>query len=182
MARQYNFIYKQLVEDKYDVVGNTAYSLYKADKIKFIEDFKEKNGGKEPTEQDFQPFHDVCCLEANIERYRMQAITILQGFLDDTLSSTTKQIEKDVEANLKNTLKDITGKVTFKSFGYGVAQSIIGAFLFMIIMCALIFLLNFSDKQYTFTIGGSGSAKIETVEEAKGDSITDNSNRLERGQ
>ena len=62
MARRYNFIYKQLVEKESDILGNIAYSLYKADKIKFIEDFKAKNGGKEPTEADFQPFHDFCCM------------------------------------------------------------------------------------------------------------------------
>lgn len=80
MARQYNFIYKRLVKNESDIVGNIAYSLYKADKIKFIEDFKAKNGGNEPTETDFQGFHDICCMEANINRYRCKPSTSCKAF------------------------------------------------------------------------------------------------------
>lgn len=171
MARRYNFIYKQLVEKESDILGNIAYSLYKADKIKFIEDFKAKNGGKEPTEADFQPFHNTCCMDANIKRYKMQALNILQGFLDDTLSSTTKQIEDDLERNFRKELSEITGKVTGKSFCWNVLQNIVGAFAFMLIMCLLVFLLKFSENQYTFTIGGSGSAKLEVVKSTPSDTI-----------
>ncbi len=171
MARQYNFIYKQLVEKESDIVGNIAYSLYKADKIKFIEDFKAKNGDKEPTEAEFQPFHDICCMESNINRYKMQALNILQGFLDDTLSATTKQIEKDLENNYKKELMDIVGKTTVKSFSWNVFQSVVGAFVFMLLMCGIVFLFKFSEHQYTFTIGGSGSAKIEMVSSTPNDTI-----------
>lgn len=171
MARQYNFIYKQLVKDESDIVGNIAYSLYKADKIKFIEDFKAKNGGKEPTEAEFQPFHDICCMDANINRYKMQALNILQGFLDDTLSATTRQIEQDLESNYKKELMGIVGKTTVKSFSWNVFQSVVGAFVFMILMCGIVFLLKFSDHQYTFTIGGSGSAKLEVVKSTPNDTI-----------
>lgn len=171
MARRYNFIYKQLVEKESDILGNIAYSLYKADKIKFIEDFKAKNGGKEPTEADFQPFHDFCCMKANIERYKKQSIEILQGFLDDTLSTTAKQIEDDLEHNFRKELSEITGKVTGKSFCWNVLQNIVGAFAFMLIMCLLVFLLKFSENQYTFTIGGSGSAKLEVVKSTPNDTI-----------
>lgn len=171
MARRYNFIYKQLVKNESDIVGNIAYSLYKADKIKFIEDFKAKNGGKEPTEADFQPFHNTCCMDTNINRYNMQALSILQGFLDDTLSSTTKQIEDDLEHNFRKELSKITGKVTGKSFCWNVLQNIVGAFAFMLIMCLLVFLLKFSENQYTFTIGGSGSAKLEVVKTTPNDTI-----------
>lgn len=171
MARQYNFIYKQLVEDESDIVGNIAYSLYKADKINFIEDFKAKHNGSEPTEADFQPFHDICCMEANINRYKMQAINILQGFLDDTLSATIKQVEKDLENDYKKELMGIVGKTTVKSFSWNVLQNIVGAFAFMLIMCAIIFLLKFSEHQYTFTIGGSGSAKLEVVKTTPNDTI-----------
>lgn len=171
MARRYNFIYKQLVKNESDILGNIAYSLYKADKIKFIEDFKAKNGGKEPTEADFQPFHNTCCMDANIKRYKMQSINILKGFLDDTLSATIKQVEKDLENDYKKELMGIVGKTTVKSFSWNVLQNIVGAFAFMLIMCAIVFLLKFSDHQYTFTIGGSGNAKLEVVKSTPNDTI-----------
>ena len=95
MPRVYNFIYRQLVKDESDVVGHIAYSLYKADKISFIEDYKKKHENQEPSDERFEHFHESCCLPANIQRYRMQAVEILQGFVDDTLEETTKQIEAD---------------------------------------------------------------------------------------
>lgn len=42
MARNYNYIYSQLVEDRKDIVGHIAYALYKEDKIAFIGRYKEE--------------------------------------------------------------------------------------------------------------------------------------------
>ena len=47
MSRKYNFIYSKLVDDKDDIVGHIAYSLYKNEKIEFIEAFKKENS-REP--------------------------------------------------------------------------------------------------------------------------------------
>ena len=161
MARQYNFIYKKLVDDEKDIVGNIAYSLYKTDKINFIEGYKSKNGGEEPTEKDFHPFHDNACMDSNIQRYKMQAVIILKGFLDDALSSTTQEIEQNCKDNHKQMIKDAVVDMKPRGFLYGVIQSVAGAFVFMIILCALMFILHFSDTKYTFTIGGNGNAKVE---------------------
>lgn len=164
MARQYNFIYEKLVKSDNDVVGHIAYSLYKSDKIAFIEDFKQKNNDQDPTEQDFKPFHDTASMDSNISRYKMQAIQILQGFLDDTLSATTEQIENDCKNAHKNMLKEVVDDIKPKGFLYGVSQSVVGAFVFMALLCALMFVLHLSDTQYTITIGGNGNAKIEANE------------------
>lgn len=43
MSRQYNFIYSKLVESETDIIGHIAYSLYKTDKIDFINKFKSNN-------------------------------------------------------------------------------------------------------------------------------------------
>lgn len=59
MARNYNYIYSQLVEDRKDIVGHVAYALYKEDKIAFIGRYKEEHGGEEPTEEDLQPFNVI---------------------------------------------------------------------------------------------------------------------------
>lgn len=171
MPRQYNFIYEKLVEDENDIVGNIAYSLYKSDKIKFIEDFKLKHSGNEPTEQDLKPFHDISCIPPTIQRYRMQAVMILQVFLESTLSTTTKQIESDCVNNHKNMLKEIMVEFKPKSFGYGVKQSVVGAFVFMILICGLLFCLSLSDTKYSFTFGGNGNATLKK-EKDKEESIT----------
>ena len=144
------------------MVGNIAYSLYKADKITFIETFKKEHGGQEPTEQDFQPFHDNACMDSNIARYKLQAVSILQVFLDDTLSSTADQIEEKSKNSHKEMLKEVVDDIKPKGFWYGILQSIVGAFAFMLLLCVLLFFLKFSETQYTFTFGGNGNAKIET--------------------
>lgn len=60
----------------------------------------------------------------------------------------------------------------WKSYLNGIAQSVLGAFIFMGIMCILVFVLNFSKNKYTFTIGGEGSAKMEQqVNPVKADSV-----------
>lgn len=46
MAKHYNFIYEELVRYDGDMVGRIAYSIYKREKIAFIEQYKKANGGK----------------------------------------------------------------------------------------------------------------------------------------
>lgn len=162
MGRQYNFIYKQLVEGKGDITGHVAYSLYKSDKICFIEKFKKEHDGAEPTEEDFRPFHDMACMDASLERYKMHSVSILQTFLNDTLSSTTEQIEEDCRKRHKEMLSEAVKEMKPKGFWHGVLQSVVGAFIFMLLLCALMFVLHLSDTQYTFTIGGNGNTKVET--------------------
>ncbi len=181
MGREYNLIYSKLVEREDDVVGTIAYSIYKTDKIAFIEEYKKSHDGNDPTEDDFKRFHDTICTEGHISRYQMQAINILNSFLNNALSETATQIETDCKDRHQQMLKEIvdttvTGIVDTKipviiqnqlkplrpkGFWYGVGQSALGALAFMILVCALMFVGTFSQKEYTFTIGGSGSATIK---------------------
>lgn len=163
MSRQYNFIYEKLVDDRGDIAGHVAYSLYKSDKISFIEKFKQEHDGNEPTEEEFRPFHDIACMDASLERYKMHSVSILQAFLNDTLSSTTEQIEDDCRKRHKDMLSEAVQEMKPKGFWHGVLQSVVGAFIFMVLLCALMFVLHLSDTQYTLTIGGNGNTKVETT-------------------
>ena len=73
MERKFNNIYRKLVDDEFDIGGHIAYSLYKADKECFIEDFKKRNDGQIPKEDDLLPFHNVSCLEPGLVRYKLMA-------------------------------------------------------------------------------------------------------------
>lgn len=147
MARQYNYIYKELVRDSNDVVGHVAYSLYKADKVQFLERFKKENEGKEPSEEDLKPFHDSCCLQANIIRYRMQALNILQGLISNTLNDTTRQIEEDYRNRQDQHLEDVVSRLIPRhAFFNGLVQSIIGAFIFALIVAAFAFIKTYSAQ------------------------------------
>ena len=151
MTRKYNFIYKELVEDENDIVGHIAYSLYKSDKIKFIEDFKGKNSGEEPSEDDLKGFHEFCCLPSNIDRYKMQAISILQQFMSDTLSSTTRQIEEDYVKSQNRHLKEVVAPLV-PGFWKSIWQGIVSAFVFALIVAAFAFIktYNASDVNFSF--------------------------------
>lgn len=171
MARSYNYIYSRIVDGENDMIGNIAYSLYKTDKIKFIEDFKEKHGGVEPEEHDLCGFHELSSSESSINRYRMQAMLLLKVFLDDTLSSVTKQMEGDFvnkhQSLMENAIDNLIKQFKPKGYMYGVGQSILGAFIFMILMCALVFFFSFKDKSFSISFKGDGSATPTVVENSK---------------
>ena len=160
MSRQYNSIYSKLVRDEKDIIGHVAYSLYKAGKADYIEKFKSENG-KEPEEKDLEHFHKISCMDDAIFRYKMQATSILRSFTNDTLSSTIRQIEENTVKAHKDSLREVVSEMKPAGFWYGVWQGVVGAFVFMLLMCVVLFFLNLSDSEYTFTIGGSGNAKIE---------------------
>ena len=106
--------------------------------------------------------------KCSIDKYRFVASCIMQTFLDNTLDESKNDIEETMKQNhlslIKNVIDPIMPDPTWKRYLHGIVQSVIGAFVFMFILCGLIFFLNLSDNQYTFTFGGKGDAKIEQIE------------------
>ena len=162
MSRKYNFIYSKLVEDNDDVVGHIAYSLYKNEKIEYIETFKEKYGS-EPTDLDLEPFHISSCTKGSLERFRRMAATILEEFTNEMLGSTIKDIEENVISNHKRYLKETINEISPKGFMYGVYQSILGAFIFLLLMAGLVFAINLNKKGTTISINDSSMNVEQTT-------------------
>lgn len=156
MPRSYNYIYKELVEGQNDIVGHIAYSLYKADKIKFIEKFKADHRGTEPTEADLKPFHDTSCLQGALERYKLTAMSILQQFLDYSLEESTKQIEENCVNNHKQMLTEVVSDLkpmgSGKQFFFGMSQSVVGAFGFAILLALFGFINLFKASDLNISI------------------------------
>lgn len=147
MSRQYNFIYSKLVESETDIIGHIAYSLYKTDKIDFINNFKENNA-KDPEEEDFNLFHITLGVEGQLERYKIEAKIILQNFCNNTLTTTIEEIEKIKEANIRSSLKEIVHELnpkTWKSILLNVAYSFVGAFLLAILGAAFGFIKTYNN-------------------------------------
>lgn len=147
MSRQYNFIYSKLVESETDIIGHIAYSLYKTDKIDFIDKFK-KNNAKDPEEEDFNLFHITLGVEGQLERYKMEAKIILQNFCNNTLTATIEDIEKIKEANIRSSLKEIVHELnpkTWKSILLNVTYSSVGAFLLAILGAAFGFIKTYNN-------------------------------------
>ena len=102
MARKYNYIFRQLVKDKNDICGHIAYSIYKFDKVSYLDTFKKENG-REPNEEEMNTFHNSCCTPARIEEYKHHAQSILGMFSNEVLRAAANQIENDYIRNQEGT-------------------------------------------------------------------------------
>ena len=151
MAREYNYIYKQLVEDDTDIVGHIAYSLYKADKIRFINKFKEENN-REPRESEIKPFHDTSCLEGSLNGYKSLAVDVLTSCLDRTLAESVQQAENKClecyKENIREVIQPILPPSKHRQFWNGVWQSVLGAFFFALILAAMAFVFQYKGTDF----------------------------------
>ena len=121
------------MHDRNDIVGHIAYSLYKEDKVQFIDKFKQENG-REPKESELKPFHDTSCLDGSIQRYKESALLLMQSFFNETLAESTSQIESDYKEHLKQILLPLKTK-----WWEAILQSFLGALFFAIFLAAVAF-------------------------------------------
>ena len=103
--RKFSFIYSEIVEDENDMIGHIAYSLYKSNKIKYIKQYKEKNEGNLPNENELNTFHDSA--RTIIPALKIQAEQILSNFTQFTLEETISDIEQEIKTTQEEILKNI---------------------------------------------------------------------------
>ncbi len=140
----YNYIYRELVTNENDILGIIAYSLYKRQKIEYIQGFKSRNGA-EPSNEDLVPFHDISNSLSQLESYRNQASQLAQDFLDITLETQAEQLEKYYAGKAGDEIRNAK-----PGFWAGVAQSVVGSVLFVFLLGCLVFFtwsLNQGPKQ-----------------------------------
>ena len=139
MAREYNFIYSRLVKDKSDMIGHIAYSLYKAEKVSWVEGHKKANGGKEPTETEFKKYHEACCSEQRINNYRAMATSILQEFMGGSTDMMAEQVARETQHINDNIANRIPKPESLAArYGHGIAQSILAAIILAVVIWLLI--------------------------------------------
>lgn len=85
-GRQFSFIYKKLVKTDNDYVGMIAYSIYKAEKITFIESYKKSNGNY-PSEKELYNFQAVHSSKKGLERIRERAEILFSYLSEEIISS-----------------------------------------------------------------------------------------------
>ena len=153
MARHYNFIYKELVRYDGDMVGRIAYSLYKREKIAFIEQYKKEHNGQEPTIKEFDNFHSTCHNPERIRMYHREALIMLQNFVGESFEETSKQIlsdfSKDQDAHLTNVIKPLLPerpKMRYQYF-HGAMQSMIGSIALSILIGLILFACRHSINE-----------------------------------
>lgn len=150
MERKFSYIYSELVEDENDMIGHIAYSLYKSNKIKFIEQFKSENSDKTPTEDELHAYHKA--VKPSIPALRIQAEQILSNFTQLTMDETVFEIEADIKNNQEKTLKDIITplippkpKSEWDGFWMGVLVKGVQTLILAVILFFLIFASSAKD-------------------------------------
>jgi hypothetical protein len=139
MERKFSFMYSELVSSPEDMVGHIAYSLYKSNKIKFIEQFKAENGDKTPEESDLEAFHKAT--KSLAPALRIQAEQILTSFTELMLQDAIGEIEKNQENVLRQIIQPIIPKEKSPWDGFWMAVIVKGAQT--VVVAAIIFLIIF---------------------------------------
>lgn len=148
MAREYNFIYSRLVQSESDMIGHIAYSLYKNEKISWIEGRKKDNGGKEPTEAEFKKYHEACCSEQRINNYRAMAGSILQTFMGGSTDMMAEQVAREVSDKVTAHInKNIAPRMPIQEsmgsrYFHGIMQSILAAVILAVVIWLLIVVVS----------------------------------------
>ena len=147
MPKAYNEIYSKLVEDDNDIVGHVAYSIYKRQKIDYIDDLKQK--GITVTDSDLEHFHRVTLTDTNINSYNLQANSVLNNFIGNILSEEIKQIEDNLKKEQEETLREVVENLT-PSFWVSVLSGVVSAFFFAGILALIVFIIRFSNYEIEF--------------------------------
>ena len=126
------------------MIGHIAYSLYKQEKVSWIEGHKQGNDGKEPTEEEFKSFHEACCSEQRINNYRAMATSILQEFMGGSTDMMAEQVAREVSDKVTQHINDnIANRIPKPEslaarYGHGIAQSILAAIILAVVIWLLI--------------------------------------------
>ena len=139
--RKYNFIYLKLVKNENDFRGIVAYSLYKQHKINHIKEFKNKNSGQLPTEEELENFHKICSSEDSVDGYRSRAKDIITRFTSEVLEEKRKEIEEFYKHSSRHK----------KSWWYGAGQGF-AASIFYALFLVIIIILVWTTKTDLLTI------------------------------
>lgn len=118
MADGYSFIFKKIVEDDDDFIGMVAYTLYKRQKVEWIEKFQVDHQ-RRPTDDEIESgFARFSNLPSQLENYREQAVQTLDMFLDQALYAKVEEAKEAIR-------NDAIVKAVGKSFTQGVLENIV---------------------------------------------------------
>ncbi len=134
MAKGYNFIYDQLVDSEDDIHGIISYSVYKRQKIQFIKDFKAKNNGNDPSDDDLNLFNDLSMSDAQLQFYKSEATVLTQNFLENVLAADLNEREAYFSSRVHAELNNIKPRHVLDVF-----KGALGSLLFVLLTGALYF-------------------------------------------
>lgn len=121
-----SFIYDKLVQDEDDILGHIAYSVYKRQKIAHIKRICAEKNIDRVSDDDLKEFVAISQTDEQLQFYRERATQLANSFLDrsmkEELNAERDRLEREFLRDYKN-----------HGFMYGVWQSIVASFLFLVI-------------------------------------------------
>ncbi len=160
-TRKFNFIYKHIVEDDDDLVGMIAYSFYKKEKIRLIDEFVKQHG-RQISEADLHNIHQQLSTPYAIQGLRQKAKEKLEVFFNILLEGEVeafKEAQKEsiheyYQYQIKNFHQEVGNQVNIvredvkkldKSYLHGISQEIVGAFAVIFILVVITFVPRAAD-------------------------------------
>lgn len=122
--RNYNFIYKELVNNDEDLVGMIAYSLYKNEKIKYLQKLKEEKGTI--CEDDVKNFHIVSQLR--VKDYEDKAISLFTEVVNDIIEKKVRLTEELI----KDVVEKTASPKGFINWARVITQNVLATFIYTI--------------------------------------------------
>lgn len=122
-----------MVQSEGDMVGHIAYSLYKAEKVRYIKEQKEAMKVEVLPGEIVQEFASGRDNQTSLDHYRGMAETILQRFIggsfDDMSGQVIDEVTNRLTQHMDNTVLPLLPKKEpgWRKFCNGVLQSIAGA-------------------------------------------------------
>lgn len=135
------------------MVGRVAYSLYKREKIAFIEQYKRTHDDKEPSTKDFDNFHESCHNPERLQSYHKEALVMLQDFMGESFEETSKQILMDFtkvqDEHLTKVIKPLLPQKIKMRYAYmhGILQSMIGSIILPVLIGIILFAFRHSINE-----------------------------------
>ena len=93
MAEDNESVYAKLVENKSDILGIIAYSLYKRQKIEYLSNIKDMEG-RDATQEELKSFLSLANSPIQLEFYKDQAAELGSIFVDEMLSEHIEYAHK----------------------------------------------------------------------------------------
>ena len=139
---RFSFVYSKLVRDPNNLAQMVAYSLYKAEKITYIEEKRKEKADKskkkienvEIEESDLEPFN-ASINQARLNSYLREGHSIVQVLTNNIAAATIRNEDSKRFNELLEKAKQRTAVDWAKEIGIGALGSILGAVLSWIIAC-----------------------------------------------
>ncbi len=149
--------YSTLVEDPNDLVGLIAYSLYKRDKLDFIERHKA-TAGCVPTPDELQVLYQLVNTPGQIEALRTRSATLLEQVTEVVLEDAFQKMEQDYQVKLIAELK------VPKSFWRAVSENIVANIGAAALVALVLVLLYLSRVDAVPVIGNALGYQVKPIE------------------